>query len=142
MSGVGFFCVSAFLETNAWKLRLPELGKRWEKIILHWEEKRQKRFIGCETNGWWIFSPGSHLEGEFMVRRVMRVTLGSLLILLGLAGLVLPVLQGWLFLGLGTVVLSKDVSFFARVTDWIAKRFPRVGLTVHRLRKTLPVIGD
>lgn len=77
-----------------------------------------------------------------MVRRIIRVSLGSFFILLGLAGLVLPILQGWLFLGLGALVLSRDVPFFSRIVKVIARRFPRVGLAMQRLSKTLPAMGN
>jgi uncharacterized membrane protein YbaN (DUF454 family) len=77
-----------------------------------------------------------------MVRRIIRLSLGSFFILLGLAGLVLPILQGWLFLGLGALVLSRDVPFFSRIVNAIAKRFPRVELAVQRLSKTLPAMGN
>ena len=77
-----------------------------------------------------------------MVRRVIRLSLGSFFILLGLAGLVLPILQGWLFLGLGALVLSRDVPFLSRIVNAIAGRFPRVGLAVQRLSKILPAMGN
>jgi hypothetical protein len=35
---------------------------------------------------------------------------------LGLVGLVLPVLQGWLLLGLGGLVLTRDIPIFAKMT--------------------------
>ncbi len=70
--------------------------------------------------------------------RTLRILTGSLLLLLGLAGLVLPILQGWLFLGLGALVLSRDVPFFARVVHRIENRFPAVGRSICRLKKHIP----
>ena len=61
------------------------------------------------------------------MRRFLRIGLGSLCILLGLAGLVLPILQGWLFLGLGGVILSRDVPLVGRMVDWITVRIRSVG---------------
>jgi len=46
--------------------------------------------------------------------RPARLIVGGLLIVLGLLGLFLPVLQGILFLALGGMVLSQDIPLFAR----------------------------
>lgn len=69
------------------------------------------------------------------MRRLARLLLGSLFLLLGLAGLVLPVLQGCLFLALGIIILSRDVPLFGRMEAWTARRFPRVGRRLLEVRK-------
>jgi hypothetical protein len=46
---------------------------------------------------------------QTQIKRLSRIVLGCLFLLLGLAGLVLPVLQWWLFLAMGVIVLSIDV---------------------------------
>jgi hypothetical protein len=74
-----------------------------------------------------------------MMHRLLRLILGSLLILLGLLGLVLPLLQGWLLLALGGLVLSQDVPLFAKMVCWITARFPRVGQAAQRLMKAFSV---
>jgi hypothetical protein len=61
---------------------------------------------------------------------------------LGVAGLVLPVLQGWLFLAMGVIVLSRDVPLFARMEDRITARFPRARRLVNRLRAAFPLLAD
>jgi uncharacterized membrane protein YbaN (DUF454 family) len=68
---------------------------------------------------------------------VLRICFGSLLILLGLVGLVLPVLQGVLFLAMGIVVLSSEVPLLARFLAKIEDRFPRIRQALQRLRGTL-----
>ena len=60
------------------------------------------------------------------VKRLVRIFAGLVLIILGLVGLVVPILQGWLFLALGALVLSPDIPLFARMVDWIEKRFPAI----------------
>jgi uncharacterized membrane protein YbaN (DUF454 family) len=47
-------------------------------------------------------------------------------ILLGLAGLVLPVLQGILFLLIGLYLLSTDSPWAARLLHKIRERFPKI----------------
>ena len=71
------------------------------------------------------------------MRRIVRISLGSIAIVLGLVGLVVPILQGWLFLALGGVLLSVDVPFFDRVVTWIEDRVPPVKKPVERLRDYL-----
>jgi hypothetical protein len=62
------------------------------------------------------------------------------MLFLGLAGLVLPVLQGWLFIGMGVIILSQDVVLFERVERSITIRFPRVGQSLRRLREKFPIL--
>ena len=63
--------------------------------------------------------------------RNLRIALGILSLILGVAGLALPILQGWLFLGIGLVLLAKDVPFFQRLSDKLERRFPKLA----RMRK-------
>jgi uncharacterized protein len=69
--------------------------------------------------------------------RIIRISSGSLLILLGIAGLVLPILQGWLFLALGAIILSMDIPFFQRIVNWIEGRFPRIRKPLQRMKEKL-----
>lgn len=69
--------------------------------------------------------------------RIVRISLGTILILLGIPGLVLPILQGWLFLALGALLLSVDVPFFDRLVRWIEEKVPPVKKPVQRLRNFL-----
>lgn len=64
----------------------------------------------------------------------VRIALGSLLLALGVLGLVLPILQGWLLLALGALVLSRDVPAFRRLVHWITQRFPLVGEALERIK--------
>jgi uncharacterized membrane protein YbaN (DUF454 family) len=72
------------------------------------------------------------------IKRTLRLTFGFLFLMLGLLGLVFPVLQGWLFLALGAILLSRDLPFFNRVIARIKGRFPGIGQAAERLRKQLP----
>jgi uncharacterized protein len=71
------------------------------------------------------------------MRRIVRMGLGALLILLGIPGLVLPILQGWLFLALGALLLSVDVPFFDRLVQWIEECVPAVKKPLERVRNYL-----
>ena len=76
------------------------------------------------------------------MRRVLRIALGTLLMILGLVGLVLPVLQGWLFLGMGGLVLAQDIPIFAKMTCWITARFPQTGRTARRLMSSFGTLAE
>jgi uncharacterized membrane protein YbaN (DUF454 family) len=69
--------------------------------------------------------------------RLGRISLGAILILLGIPGLVLPILQGWLFLALGALLLSVDIPFFDRLVRWIEQKVPPVKKPLERLRHYL-----
>jgi uncharacterized membrane protein YbaN (DUF454 family) len=71
------------------------------------------------------------------VRGVVRHIVGWTLLVLGVAGLLLPVLQGWLFIALAALLLAPDVPLFGRLLDWIEKRFPALRRPIHRARARL-----
>jgi len=57
--------------------------------------------------------------------------------MLGIPGLVLPILQGWLFLALGALLLSVDIPFFDRLVQWLEERVPRIKKPLERVRSFL-----
>lgn len=48
---------------------------------------------------------------------MVRIILGLMLLVLGIAGLVLPVLQGWLMIFAAMAILRKDLPWAAYVWD-------------------------
>ncbi len=57
------------------------------------------------------------------VKRALRITGGVLLLCLGVLGLFLPILQGWLFLGMGLLLLfPKDTRMGKRIRAWLKKK--------------------
>lgn len=75
------------------------------------------------------------------MKRMIRIPIGVTFIILGIAGLILPILQGWLFLAIGSLVLSVDVKFFARIENRISRRFPRIGRALHRVKERFPILA-
>jgi uncharacterized membrane protein YbaN (DUF454 family) len=69
--------------------------------------------------------------------RIIRLIGGTMLTILGLAGIFLPILQGWLFLTLGILLLSVDIPVVKRAVCWIENRFPRFGRVLERARRLL-----
>lgn len=66
---------------------------------------------------------------------MVRIGTGIAFLLLGLAGLFLPLLQGILMIALGAFLLAPYVPFFARIRDRMYARFPRTELFVLRVKR-------
>jgi uncharacterized membrane protein YbaN (DUF454 family) len=66
------------------------------------------------------------LEGSppHPIWRGVKITVGLILLPLGVVGLFLPVLQGVLFLLVAVALLSSEVPFVARLRDRIRNRYP------------------
>lgn len=63
------------------------------------------------------------------VKRIVVLGVGWMFILLGLAGLFLPVLQGVLFLFIGLIILSTEYVWAHHLLHRLRERFP--GLAKH-----------
>jgi len=61
------------------------------------------------------------------VKRVLVFSVGWGFILLGIAGLFLPVLQGVLFLLIGLVILSSEYVWAHQLITRLRQRFPKLG---------------
>jgi uncharacterized membrane protein YbaN (DUF454 family) len=55
------------------------------------------------------------------LRRILRLAIGIGLVILGIIGLILPVMPGWIFLIPGLIILSDFFPPLKRVLEW-AKR--------------------
>jgi uncharacterized membrane protein YbaN (DUF454 family) len=69
------------------------------------------------------------------VAATVRIALGVFFVLLGVAGVFLPILQGLIFLALGAVLLAPHVPFFDRMRAWIYHRFPATEIFVERCHR-------
>ncbi len=73
------------------------------------------------------------------LKRAIRFILGGIFLLVGIAGLFLPILQGWLFVGLAIFTLSRDFKFLANLESRFISRFPKIGHFFDRLRRAVPL---
>jgi uncharacterized membrane protein YbaN (DUF454 family) len=62
-----------------------------------------------------------------LTKRIVTLSVGWGFILLGIVGLVLPILQGFLFLFVGLVILSSEYVWANRLIAWLRQRFPKLG---------------
>ena len=60
------------------------------------------------------------------MKRWLLIGLGWFFIVLGIAGLVLPFLQGILFLVIGLILLSRELEWAARLKERLYDRFPKL----------------
>jgi uncharacterized membrane protein YbaN (DUF454 family) len=76
------------------------------------------------------------------LKRFLVITLGVLSIIIGLAGLVLPILQGWLFLAIGILLLSMYSPGLRRWLYRHTSKFPKLHAVVVKMEAwTTRVIG-
>lgn len=76
------------------------------------------------------------------IKRIVVLTLATIFFALGLAGLVLPVLQGWLFLAVSAILFSM---YSPRLRAWVDRRtvnYPKLHAFVGRAHEwTAKVFG-
>jgi len=61
-----------------------------------------------------------------LVKKISRHILGWFFIVLGVLGCFLPILQGILFLLVGTIILAPEVPFFQRQLNKFRYRYPHI----------------
>ncbi|HWR35519.1 MAG TPA: PGPGW domain-containing protein [Clostridia bacterium] len=64
-------------------------------------------------------------------KRVLIISVGWMFIILGIAGLVLPVLQGILFLLIGLIILSTECAWAHNLLQGLRNRFPRIAAHIN-----------
>ena len=71
--------------------------------------------------------------------RLLRLILGGIFILLGFVELFLPVLQGFLFLGIGIALLYRDLPFLRKFGRWIRIRYPSLDRAAARIKEAFSI---
>ena len=69
-------------------------------------------------------------EPPGFLARIRRKAFGWSMIMLGIAGLVLPVLHGTFFLLVGLYVLKDDYAWAGKAIGWIRRKFPKQAASV------------
>lgn len=62
-----------------------------------------------------------------MIRKTLRLSTGLGLVVLGIVGLILPIMPGWIFLIPGLVILADYFPPIRRLLDWAKARAKRGG---------------
>ena len=71
------------------------------------------------------------------MKRILSMIAGWTFIVLGIAGLFLPFLQGILFLAVGLIILSNHYAFAQRWLDTLKHRYPAAFEMAHDFRVRL-----
>lgn len=61
-------------------------------------------------------------SGHIPLKKVFRISLGISLVILGIIGGLLPVIQGWMFMIPGLLILSEYFPPVRRLVDWAKKK--------------------
>ena len=69
------------------------------------------------------------------VKRIAILAVGWMFILLGIAGLFLPILQGVLFLLIGLIILSTEYVWAHHLLGRVRERFPGLAQHMDRARE-------
>lgn len=56
------------------------------------------------------------------VRKIVRTALGVVLVIVGIIGLILPIMPGWIFLIPGLVILSDHFPGIKRLLEWAREK--------------------
>jgi hypothetical protein len=73
---------------------------------------------------------------------IRRKAAGIALLVLGVLGLVLPFLQGFLFLALGMFVLRDQYAWAHRGMEWIRRKWPNVVPAIEEREARLVAWGE
>ncbi|MFN7650002.1 MAG: PGPGW domain-containing protein [Acidobacteriota bacterium] len=63
---------------------------------------------------------------EFPLRAILRIASGIGLVIIGVIGLILPVMPGFIFLIPGLVILAEYFPPVRRLVDWATAKLERV----------------
>lgn len=69
------------------------------------------------------------------IKDLLIIVCGWIFIVLGIAGLFLPIVQGILFLLIGLLLLSKRSMLAKRILNMVRRRYPKLMVTVHEAEK-------
>ena len=58
-----------------------------------------------------------------MVKHILKITLGILLVLIGIIGGLIPIFQGWVFGIPGMIILAEYFPPIKKVLNWAKKKY-------------------
>ena len=72
-------------------------------------------------------------ESKGVLGKIARQALGWNLVALGIAGLVLPILPGWLLIGWGAITLAPDFPVLQRLLARLERKIPQLKAATRKL---------
>lgn len=70
--------------------------------------------------------------GATFMKTVLLQVLGYLFLVLGVIGMVVPILQGFLFLAIGLIILAKTAPWAERLLERFKKTHPDAGTMIEK----------
>jgi uncharacterized protein len=71
-------------------------------------------------------------SGRYLIKRICKISLGWTFLVLGIAGLFLPVLQGILFILIGLGILATEYQWARRWIFKLRQKFPAADRQLQR----------
>jgi uncharacterized protein YqgC (DUF456 family) len=71
------------------------------------------------------------------MKKWLRIAFAILLLLAGVVSSILPILPGWLLIGVAILLLAPDVPMFQKLLDKIEERFPSAREPLEKCRRWL-----
>ncbi len=68
--------------------------------------------------------------GTTFMKTILLQATGYLFLVLGVLGMVLPILQGFLFLAIGLIILAKTAPWAERLLGRFRNRYPKAGALI------------
>jgi CHASE2 domain-containing sensor protein len=72
-----------------------------------------------------------------LLKMMLRIFLGSICLLLALAGAFFPIIPGFVFFFVGLILLSFDFPFMNKPSEYIKKRFPKARESIEKAEKNV-----
>jgi uncharacterized membrane protein YbaN (DUF454 family) len=72
-----------------------------------------------------------------MPKRLIKILVGGFLIVLGVISGFIPILQGWIFIGLGLLILSEEVPLLKKYRLRLEQKYPKQFQKAHEYRVAL-----
>ena len=58
-----------------------------------------------------------------MIKHSLKITLGFVLVFIGIIGGLIPIFQGWVFGVPGLIILAEYFPPLKKIVDWVKKRY-------------------
>lgn len=76
------------------------------------------------------------MEGSRQLITILRFAIIVVCLIIGVVGLIMPLLPGWLFFGVAALLVFPDAKLARKAVNWIAQRAPRVARVLRKLQKS------
>jgi hypothetical protein len=69
--------------------------------------------------------------GPAPLKKILRISTGVFLVIVGITGLILPIMPGWVFLIPGLIILADYFPWIHRTLEWAKRKATQAGVRYH-----------